>query len=99
MKNPRNCCGLSLCAVHVCLVVCSAFCFRLPALVKCAGKIFPYLLNSMVFTSTPGLTLTEIDLLPCLVIIWRVVWNNVHPSEATSVANLFSGLECTVEVI
>ena len=73
MKNPRNCFGLSLCAVYVCLVVCSAFCFRLPDLVKCAGKIFLYLLNGMVFISMPGSTLTGIDLLPCLVIIWRVV--------------------------
>ena len=99
MKHPRNCCGFPSCAVHVCLVGCSAFCFRLPALGKCAEKFFLYLLNGMVFTSTPRSTLTGIDLLPCLVIIWRVVWNDVCPSEATSVANLFSGLECTVEVM
>ena len=83
----------------MCLVGCSAFCFRLPALVKCTGKIFLYLLNGVVFTSMPVLTLTGIDLLPCLVIIWRVVWNNVCPSEATLVANLSFGFECTVEVM
>ena len=53
----------------------------------------------MVFTSMQGLTLTRIDLLPCLVIICTVLWNDVCPSEATSVANLSSGLECTVEVM
>ena len=47
----------------------------------------------------PGSTLTGIDLLPCLVIIRRVVWNDVCPSEATLVANIFPGLECTVEVM
>ena len=99
MKNPRNCCGFSLCAVHVCLVRCRNFCLRLPAFVKCAGKSFLYLLNGIVFTSMPGSTLTGIDLLPCLVTIWRVVWNEVCPSDATLVANLSSGLECIVEVI
>ena len=99
MKNPRNYCGLSSCTVCVCLVGCSDFCFGLPDFMKCAGKSFLYLLNGMMFTSTPGSTLTGTDLLPCVVIIWQVVWNEVCPSVATSVANLSSGLECTVEVI
>ena len=99
MKNPRNYCGLSLHAVHVCLVGYSDFCLRLPAFVKCAGKSFLYLLNGLVFTSVPGSTLTGIDLLLCLVIIWRVVWNKVCPSDPSLVANLSSGLECIVEVI
>ena len=89
----------SLCAVQVCLVGCSDFCLRLPAFVKCAGKSFLYLLNDMVFTSMPGSTLTGIDLQPCLVIICRVVWNEVCPSDDALVANLSSGLECIVEVI
>ena len=66
---------------------------------KCAGKSFLYLPNDIVFTSAPGSTLTGSDLLPCLVIIWRVVWNEVCPSDATSVSNLSSGFECTVEVM
>ena len=73
MKNPRNCCGVSLCAVQVCLVGCSDFCFKLPAFVKCAGKSFLYLLKGNGFTSVPGSTLTGIGLLPCFVIIWSVV--------------------------
>ena len=50
-------------------VGCNAFCFKLPAFVKCAEKSFLYLVRGMVFTSAPGSTLTGSDLLPCLVII------------------------------
>ena len=99
MKNPRNCCGVISCAVRVCLVGCNDFCFQLPAFVKCAGKSFLYLLNGMVFTSTPGSTLTGIGLFPCLVIIWSVVWNDVCPSDATSVSNLPSWLGCVLEIM
>ena len=73
MKNPRNCCGVSSCTVQVCLVGCSDFCFKLPAFVKCTGKSFMYLLKGMVLTSMPGSTLTGINLLPCLVIIYGAV--------------------------
>ena len=47
MKNPRNCCGVLLCAVQVCVVGYNDFCFKLHAFVKCSGKSFLYLLSGM----------------------------------------------------
>ena len=61
---------------------------KLPAFVKCVGNSFLYLLNGTVFTSAPGSTFTRSGLLPCLVIICKVVWNDVWPSDATSMGNL-----------
>ena len=92
MKNPRNCWGVSSWALQVCLVGCSIFCFKLPAFVKSVGNSFLYLLSGTVFTSAPGSTFTRIGLLPCLVIICKVVWNDIWPSDATSVDNLSWGL-------
>ena len=60
---------------------------------------FVYLLSGMVFTSTPGSNLTGIGLLPCLVIICSVVWNDVCPSDATSMGSLPSWLECVLNVM
>ena len=54
MKYPKNCWGVSSCTAYVCLVGCNAFCFKLPAFVKCAEKSFLYLVTGMVFTSAPG---------------------------------------------
>ena len=80
MENPRNCCGMLSSAVHMCFVGWIVFCFRFPAFLKCAGNSFLYLLSGIVFTSVPGSTLTGIGLLPCLVIIWSVIWNDECPS-------------------
>ena len=99
MKNPRNCCGVSSCAVQMSLVGCSDFCFKLAAFVKCTGKSFLYLLNGMVFTSMPGSTFTGISLMPYLVIIWSVEWNDVYLCDATSVGSFPSGLECSLDVM
>ena len=99
MKNPRNCCGMLLYVVQVCHVGCNDFCFKLPAFLKCAGKSFLYVHSGMVFTSVPGSTLTGIGWLPCLVIIWSVEWNDVCPSDATSVGSLPSWLECVLDVM
>ena len=68
-------------------------------LYKCAGKSFLYMLNRMVLTSGPGSTLTGIGLLPWLVIIWSVVWNDVCPCDATSVGSLPSWLECVLDIM
>ena len=64
------------------------FCLKFPAFVKCAGKSLLYLLSGIVLMSASGLTLTGIGLLPCLVIMFSVVWNNVCSSDATSVKSL-----------
>ena len=45
-----------------------------------------------------GSTLTRIGLLPCLVITWSVVWNDMCPSDATCVGSLPSWLECVLDV-
>ena len=58
------------------------------AFMKCGGKTFLYLLSRIVLISVPGLTLNRIGLLPCSVIIWSVVENDLCPSEATSVRSL-----------
>ena len=91
MKNPRICCSVLLCAVQVCLIGCNE--------VKCAEKSFLYLLIEMVFTSVPGSTFTGIGLVSCSVIIWSVVWNDMCPSDATSVGSLPSWLECVLDVL
>ena len=99
MKNPRNYCGVLSCAVQECLVGCNDFCFKLHTFAKFAWKSFLYLLSGKVFTYVPGSTLTGIGLLPCLVIIWSVVWNGVCPYHATSVGSLPSWLECVLDVM
>ena len=39
----------------------------------------------MVFTAVPGSTFTCMGFVPCLVMICRVVWKDVWPSDALSV--------------
>ena len=49
----------------------------------------------MVFTSAPGSTFTVMGLVPCFVIICKVVLKLVWPSGAVSVSNLPStSLQC-----
>ena len=64
IKYPRNAWRVLLCDDQVCEVGCRAFCFRLPALMKCLGNSLLYLLRDIVLTSALVSTFMGRSLLP-----------------------------------
>ena len=88
VKNPRNCWGMPLWDDQVHAVGSRAVFSRVLALVKFLMKILWYWLKGMVLTDVLGSTLMWRGLLPLHVTIWKVVWNDVWPSEVVSVISL-----------
>ena len=71
----------------------TAVSFKASVLVKCLGKILQMQDRGMVLTHAPRSTFTWRGLLPCLVIIWSVVWKDVVPLVAVSLIKLVSMLD------
>ena len=72
---------------------------RAPDFVKCLGNALWKWDREIELHSAPGSIFTRRGLLPWLVIIWSVVWNEVCPSIVVSVTKLVSMLDAVSCVV